>query len=146
MKRFEDRDYLSFKLDSTSSSAPIYANVFDDEDGERLSLARGCRESWLMRIFCHPSATDEAPQGQSNMRTPCRKPRPDAKRAKVFRPATRQERRGSRRRSPGCQTRRQFVHEGPEAVQLRMQFDRQQVSRREAAMPANGAPNAPAPP
>jgi uncharacterized protein (DUF736 family) len=35
MKRIEDRDYLSFKLDGTSSSAPIYANVFADEDGER---------------------------------------------------------------------------------------------------------------
>ena len=88
MKRFEDHDYLSFKLDGTSSSAPIDANVFADEDGEGLSLARGCRESWLMRILCHPSATDEATQGQSSVRTPCRGPRLDAKRAEVFRPAT----------------------------------------------------------
>jgi uncharacterized protein (DUF736 family) len=43
MKRFENRDYLSFKLDSTSSSAPIYANVFADEDGKD-SLSRAAAE------------------------------------------------------------------------------------------------------
>ena len=29
----EDRDYLSVKLDDPSFNAPIYANLFDDEDG-----------------------------------------------------------------------------------------------------------------
>ena len=34
----ENRDYLSVKLDDPSFNAPIYANLFDDEDGETFSL------------------------------------------------------------------------------------------------------------
>jgi uncharacterized protein (DUF736 family) len=34
----EDRDYLSVKLDDPSFNAPIYANLFDDEDGEGFTL------------------------------------------------------------------------------------------------------------
>ena len=34
----EGRDYLSIKLDDPSFSAPIYANLFDDETGETSSL------------------------------------------------------------------------------------------------------------
>lgn len=34
----EGRDYLSLKLDDPSFAAPIYANLFDDEDGEAFSL------------------------------------------------------------------------------------------------------------
>ena len=34
----EGRDYLSLKLDDPSFNAPIYANVFNDEDGEGSSL------------------------------------------------------------------------------------------------------------
>ena len=34
----EGRDYLSVKLDDPSFSAPIYANLFDNEDGETFSL------------------------------------------------------------------------------------------------------------
>ena len=34
----EGRDYLGLKLDDPSFNAPIYANLFDDEDGEGLSL------------------------------------------------------------------------------------------------------------
>ena len=34
----EDRDYLSVKLDDPSFNAPIYANLFDDEDGDGFSL------------------------------------------------------------------------------------------------------------
>ena len=34
----EGRDYLSVKLDDPSFNAPIYANLFDDEDGEGASL------------------------------------------------------------------------------------------------------------
>jgi uncharacterized protein (DUF736 family) len=34
----EGRDYLSVKLDDPSFTAPIYANLFDDEDGEGYSL------------------------------------------------------------------------------------------------------------
>lgn len=30
----EDRDYLSLKLDDPSFVAPIYANLFDNEDGD----------------------------------------------------------------------------------------------------------------
>ena len=30
----EGRDYLSLKLDDPSFNAPIFANLFDDEDGE----------------------------------------------------------------------------------------------------------------
>jgi uncharacterized protein (DUF736 family) len=34
----EDRDYLSVKLDDPSFNAPIYANLFDDEDAETYTL------------------------------------------------------------------------------------------------------------
>ena len=34
----EGRDYLSLKLDDPSFTAPIFANLFDDEDGEAFSL------------------------------------------------------------------------------------------------------------
>jgi uncharacterized protein (DUF736 family) len=34
----ENRDYLSVKLDDPSFNAPIYANLFDDEDGEGYTL------------------------------------------------------------------------------------------------------------
>ncbi len=34
----EGRDYLSLKLDDPSFTQPIYANLFDDEDGEGYSL------------------------------------------------------------------------------------------------------------
>jgi uncharacterized protein (DUF736 family) len=39
MKRSnEGRDYLSVKLDDPSFNAPIYANLFDDEDGDGHTL------------------------------------------------------------------------------------------------------------
>jgi uncharacterized protein (DUF736 family) len=34
----EGRDYLGLKLDDPSFTAPIYANLFDEEDGETYSL------------------------------------------------------------------------------------------------------------
>ncbi len=34
----EDRPYLGLKLDDPSFTAPIYANLFDDEDGKGYSL------------------------------------------------------------------------------------------------------------
>ena len=34
----EGRDYLSVKLDDPSFNAPIYANLFGDEDGEGFTL------------------------------------------------------------------------------------------------------------
>lgn len=34
----EGREYLGLKLDDPSFTAPIYANLFDDEDGESFSL------------------------------------------------------------------------------------------------------------
>ena len=34
----EGRDYLSLKLDDPSFNAPIYANLFEDEDGEGHTL------------------------------------------------------------------------------------------------------------
>ena len=34
----EGRDYLSVKLDDPSFTAPIYANLFDDEDGKTFNL------------------------------------------------------------------------------------------------------------
>jgi uncharacterized protein (DUF736 family) len=34
----EGRDYLSLKLDDPSFNAPIFANLFDDEDGEGCTL------------------------------------------------------------------------------------------------------------
>jgi uncharacterized protein (DUF736 family) len=43
----EGRDYLSVKLDDPSFTAPIYANLFDAEDGETFNLiwSRGRRPS-----------------------------------------------------------------------------------------------------
>src|SRR6266700_874870 len=43
----EGRDYLSVKLDDPSFNAPIYANLFDDEDGETFTLiwSRGRKPS-----------------------------------------------------------------------------------------------------
>jgi uncharacterized protein (DUF736 family) len=34
----EGRDYLSVKLDDPSFAAPIYANLFDDEEGKTFNL------------------------------------------------------------------------------------------------------------
>lgn len=34
----EGRDYLSLKLDDPSFNAPIFANLFEDEDGESYTL------------------------------------------------------------------------------------------------------------
>ena len=34
----EQRNYLSVKLDDPSFNAPIFANLFEDEDGENYSL------------------------------------------------------------------------------------------------------------
>ena len=34
----EGRDYLSVKLDDPSFTAPIFANLFDDEDGKSYNL------------------------------------------------------------------------------------------------------------
>ena len=34
----EGRDYLSLKLDDPSFNAPIFANLFDDEEGDGFSL------------------------------------------------------------------------------------------------------------
>ncbi|KAA5601757.1 DUF736 domain-containing protein [Blastochloris sulfoviridis] len=34
----EGRDYLSVKLDDPSFTVPIYANLFDDEDGDGFTL------------------------------------------------------------------------------------------------------------
>jgi len=34
----EGRDYLGLKLDDPSFNAPIYANLFNDEEGEGFSL------------------------------------------------------------------------------------------------------------
>ena len=37
-KSNEGRDYLGLKLDDPSFNAPIYANLFDDEEGDTYSL------------------------------------------------------------------------------------------------------------
>ena len=37
-KSNEGRDYLGLKLDDPSFTAPIYANLFDDEEGDGFSL------------------------------------------------------------------------------------------------------------
>ena len=43
----EGRDYLSVKLDDPSFTAPIFANLFDDEDGEGYTLiwSRGRKQN-----------------------------------------------------------------------------------------------------
>ena len=38
----EGRDYLSLKLDDPSFTAPIFANLFDDPDGESYTLIWSC--------------------------------------------------------------------------------------------------------
>ena len=38
----EGRPYLSVKLDDPSSTAPIFANLFDDPDGEVYTLVCSC--------------------------------------------------------------------------------------------------------
>ena len=47
----EGRDYLSVKLDDPSFNAPIYANLFDDEDAETYTLI------WS-RSAASPTATE----------------------------------------------------------------------------------------
>ena len=37
-KSNEGRDYLGLKLDDPSFTQPIYANLFDDEEGDTFSL------------------------------------------------------------------------------------------------------------
>ena len=52
----EGRDYLSVKLDDPSFNAPIYANLFDDEDGEGLHpdlVARPQAQRRLSRPRCN---------------------------------------------------------------------------------------------
>jgi uncharacterized protein (DUF736 family) len=43
----QGRDYLSVKLDDPSFTTPIYANLFEDEDGEGFTLiwSRGRRQN-----------------------------------------------------------------------------------------------------
>lgn len=43
----DNRDYLSVKLDDPSFVAPIYANLFDEEDGKTFNLiwSRGTRQN-----------------------------------------------------------------------------------------------------
>ena len=50
----EGRDYLSVKLDDPSFNAPIYANLFDDEDGEGFTLIWS-REPQGQRRLSRPS-------------------------------------------------------------------------------------------
>ena len=51
----EGRDYLSLKLDDPSFNAPIYANLFDDEDGEGYTLiwSRPRKQRRLSRPVCN---------------------------------------------------------------------------------------------
>jgi uncharacterized protein (DUF736 family) len=41
----EGRDYLSVKLDDPSFNAPVYASLFDDEDGDTLIWSRARRQN-----------------------------------------------------------------------------------------------------
>src|SRR5947207_1364233 len=43
-----------------SFNRPIYANLFDGEGGERSSLARGGRKSWLRRLLHRPNRPERA--------------------------------------------------------------------------------------
>jgi len=52
------RDYLSVKLDDPSFNAPIYANLFDDEDAETYTLI--CPAAQAQRRLSRPSATAPA--------------------------------------------------------------------------------------
>ncbi len=50
----EGRDYLSLKLDDPSFTAPIFANLFDDPDGERYTLIWSWgRKSTLAEPYVH---------------------------------------------------------------------------------------------
>ena len=55
----EGRDYLSVKLDDPSFNAPIYANLFDDEDGDGYTLDLVPRPQGQRRL----SRTSDAPPG-----------------------------------------------------------------------------------
>ena len=46
----EGRDYLSLKLDDPSFNAPIFANLFDDEDGEGYTLIWSRRHQAKRRL------------------------------------------------------------------------------------------------
>ena len=58
----EGRDYLSVKLDDPSFNAPIYANLFNDEDGETFTLI------W---------SRSRKPNGDRPLGPRCITPRPD---------------------------------------------------------------------
>ena len=45
----EGRDYLSLKLDDPSFTAPIFANLFDDEDGKIVSRELNVRPTLTIR-------------------------------------------------------------------------------------------------
>ena len=51
----EGRDYLSVKLDDPSFNAPIYANLFDDEDAETYTLiwSRSRKQRRLSQTECN---------------------------------------------------------------------------------------------
>ena len=57
----EGRDYLSVKLDDPSFNAPIYANLFDDEDGEGFTLIWSRRHQAQRRL----SRTRQTPRPAS---------------------------------------------------------------------------------
>jgi uncharacterized protein (DUF736 family) len=50
----EGRDYLSVKLDDPSFNAPIYANLFDDEDAETYTL--------ICPAAASPTGTEQDPE------------------------------------------------------------------------------------
>jgi hypothetical protein len=62
MQRFGgDRDCLSLKLAAPSFGVRIYAKIFDDEDGERLCLARGSLRCILPCCTARNSSGDKFP-------------------------------------------------------------------------------------
>ena len=140
--------------DDPSFNAPIYANLFDDEGGERSSLARGGRKNWLRTASPPPRrlATGGLPRRRSSASTPCRqrkprrgKRRPHARPAKALRSATGREPHDSQRwrREQRMRSRSQCARSTTGS--LRRRSDRGRASSAPAAMPTSSAPITPAP-
>ena len=59
----EGRDYLSLKLDDPSFNAPIFANLFDEEDGEGYTLIWSRSRKQERRVSRTPRRAPPGPPG-----------------------------------------------------------------------------------
>jgi hypothetical protein len=66
----EGRDYLSVKLDDPSFTAPIFANLFDDEDGKSLQPDLVARAPQQRRLTANARPARHLPGGASACSSP----------------------------------------------------------------------------